>query len=105
MLGFLTRSKTGIAALPTFITLKSGRSLNLAWKVAVSPQIGCNIHLIPPITKRDYWSLNLVDHTHHRCPSIGAVRIKLTNMLLIFADNLGQAGIPFWTCCWQCLGA
>jgi len=35
----------------------------LARKVAVSPQVGGNIRLIPPITKRDYWPLNLVDHT------------------------------------------
>jgi ParB family chromosome partitioning protein len=35
----------------------------LAQKVAVSPQVGGNICLIPSITKRDYWSLNLVDHT------------------------------------------
>ncbi|MCF8168309.1 MAG: hypothetical protein K9K38_15265 [Rhodoferax sp.] len=54
---------TAIAALPTLITLESGRLLNLAWKVADSQQIGFNIQLIPPITKRDYWSLNLFDHT------------------------------------------
>jgi hypothetical protein len=34
----------------------------LARKVAVSPQVGGNIRLIPPITKRDYWPLDLVDH-------------------------------------------
>lgn len=35
----------------------------MAQKVAVSPEVGGNICLIPSITKRDYWSLNLVDHT------------------------------------------
>ncbi len=29
------------------------------------------------------------------CFKLGAIRIKLTNMLSIFADSLGQAGIPF----------
>ena len=51
-------------SVPTFITLKSGRSQNLARKVAVSPQVSGNICQIPPLTKCDYWSLNLVDHIH-----------------------------------------
>ena len=40
-----------------------------------------------------------------RSAEIGAMRVKLTNMLSIFAGSLGQAGIPFWTCCWQWLFA